>query len=144
MDELKKKVGLIIKKLREQKGITQPQLAVLLGSEKHKRISSWEVGQSFPRVPDLILMAEIFEISTDKIMGVDLKKSPVSLTPPPTKPGEESQMMYHTLEEIERELIKIADALIKINKEREILLSKKKLYELALTGLKAEHGPADQ
>lgn len=61
-------LGEKIKQLRENKGISQPQLAEKLGVS-FKTISSWEINRTEPNVGMLIKLAEYFNTSIDEISG---------------------------------------------------------------------------
>ncbi len=58
-----------IKKFRKMKGLTQTQLAEQLYMTA-QNISKWELGISVPDVEKLCKIAEIFEISTDRLLGL--------------------------------------------------------------------------
>lgn len=57
-----------IKRLRQEKKITQEQLADFLGVTKAS-VSKWETGQSLPDINLLPLLASFFDISVDKLIG---------------------------------------------------------------------------
>lgn len=59
-----------IKQLREQRGFTQAALAKMLGVTR-SCVNAWEMGVSVPSTQSLVQLAEIFDISTDYILGVD-------------------------------------------------------------------------
>jgi len=62
----------MIRKLRRDKGITQRELAEMLGVDR-TAISKWEQGIAFPRGKTLIRLAEILECSTDDILRGTVK-----------------------------------------------------------------------
>ena len=67
-----------MKYLRKQHAMTQEQLAGLLES-KRSLIGSYEEGRGVPKLSIIKRMAEIFEVSMDHLLAVDLsqKKSEV-------------------------------------------------------------------
>ena len=62
--------GSKIKELRLEKGLTQQQLANLLGVAV-SAISSYESGSRYPSYEVLISIARIFHVSTDYLLGLD-------------------------------------------------------------------------
>ena len=67
-------IGITIKKLRRDKGITQEQLAELLGLSTNA-ISQWECEKTAPDISHLPVLANIFEVSADVLLEIDLAKS---------------------------------------------------------------------
>ena len=67
-------IGTTIKKLRRDKGITQEQLAELLGLSTNA-ISQWECDKTAPDISHLPVLANIFEVSADVLLEIDLAKS---------------------------------------------------------------------
>ena len=59
-----------VKKLREQKGLSQAELARLLGITRSS-VNAWEMGISVPSTQYIVDLAGVFEISTDYLLGVD-------------------------------------------------------------------------
>ena len=59
-----------IKHLREQKGLTQTDLAKQLGITRSS-VNAWEMGISVPSTQYIVELAEIFKVSTDFLLGVD-------------------------------------------------------------------------
>ena len=62
--------GSKVKELRLEKGLTQQQLANLLGVAV-SAISSYESGSRYPSYEVLISIARIFHVSTDYLLGLD-------------------------------------------------------------------------
>lgn len=62
--------GSKVKELRLEKGLTQQQLANLLGVAV-SAISSYESGNRYPSYEVLISLARIFHVSTDYLLGLD-------------------------------------------------------------------------
>ncbi len=67
---MKLSIGENIKGLRKQKDITQEQLAEMLGVSCQS-VSRWELGVCYPDMELLPQLAKIFEITVDKLLGVD-------------------------------------------------------------------------
>lgn len=59
-----------IKALREQKDMTQNELAKQLGIT-HSSVNAWEMGISVPSTQYIVELAHIFKVSTDYLLGVD-------------------------------------------------------------------------
>ena len=57
-----------IKNLRKQKNLSQNIVAEFCGV-KQSTVSKWEGGISCPSAFDVVKLAELFEVSTDKILG---------------------------------------------------------------------------
>jgi transcriptional regulator with XRE-family HTH domain len=56
-----------IQELRKKKGLSQEQLADVLGVSR-QAVSKWEGGQSLPEIEKLIAMSELFEVTVDYIL----------------------------------------------------------------------------
>ena len=54
--------------LRKEKGLTERQLGNLLNFS-NQTISAWENGTREPTLDALIAIADIFEVSTDELLG---------------------------------------------------------------------------
>lgn len=63
-------IGENIKIIRKYKDITQEQLAEMLGVSCQS-VSRWELGVCYPDMELLPALAEIFEVTIDKLLGVD-------------------------------------------------------------------------
>lgn len=59
-----------IKKLREQKSMTQTELARRLGITRSS-VNAWEMGISVPSTQYIVELAGIFRVSTDFLLGVE-------------------------------------------------------------------------
>ena len=66
-------IGQNIKRLRRLSDITQEQLAEYLGISS-RAISQWECEKTAPDISMLPLLADIFKVSTDELLGVDINK----------------------------------------------------------------------
>lgn len=63
-----KLIGVNIMKLRKAAGLTQMQLAETLGIS-FQAVSNWERGQSCPDIARLTELAQLFNVTTDEILG---------------------------------------------------------------------------
>ena len=64
-------IGTTIKKLRRERDITQEQLAEYLGIS-FQAVSQWECDRNSPDISQLPLLANIFEVSADVLLGIDI------------------------------------------------------------------------
>lgn len=60
-----------IKRLRREREITQEDLAEMLGVSAQS-VSHWECGRTMPDVTQLPVLANVFEVTTDELLGVDV------------------------------------------------------------------------
>lgn len=65
-------IGMIIKKLRLERDWTQEQLAEYLGVSS-RSISQWECGRTAPDISQLPVLCNIFEVSADILLGIDVE-----------------------------------------------------------------------
>lgn len=70
--------GNTLKKLRQQEGMTQQQLAGLLGVTKSV-VSYYELQERYPSPEILAKVAAIFHVSTDYLLGIQ-RGEPIYLT----------------------------------------------------------------
>lgn len=68
-ETMKKTLGMMISSKRKEKGMTQLELADLMGVSD-KAVSKWERDLSCPDVNSLPKLAEIFEMSVDELMQI--------------------------------------------------------------------------
>ncbi len=66
-------IGLNIKRLRNEKGFTQEQLAERLNVSS-AAVSKWEAKNTYPDITLLFPLAEIFGVSVDELLGYDREK----------------------------------------------------------------------
>lgn len=67
------KIGLRLRRIRKQKGISQKELAEKIHVQR-QTVSSYERGISTPDIYILIAMADYFGISMDELVGRSWKK----------------------------------------------------------------------
>lgn len=65
-----KKFSIILKELREEKGLGQVELAKALSVSKGI-ISLWENGLREPKLSNLIILSEFFSVSIDYLAGLE-------------------------------------------------------------------------
>jgi len=63
-------IGENIKKLRSSRGMTQQQLADVVGAKTYTTITKWEKGDNVPQGKDLIVLSNYFNVSVDSILGL--------------------------------------------------------------------------
>ena len=63
-------IGKLIKELRIEMKLTQTELAKKLNTTQDT-ISLWELGKSFPDIFSLIKISQIFNVSTDFLLGLE-------------------------------------------------------------------------
>lgn len=66
-------LGLNIKNLRLAKGMTQEELAEYTGVSS-RAVSRWENGKTYPDISLLPILANIFEVTVDELLDVDVYK----------------------------------------------------------------------
>lgn len=67
-------IGTTIKQLRQEQNITQEQLAEALGITS-RAVSQWECDRTAPDISQLPALANFFDVTTDQLLGVDIKRS---------------------------------------------------------------------
>ena len=65
------KVGNLISKLREEKGLSQSELGSKLGVT-NKAVSRWENGRGYPDTSLLLKLSEVLEITVDELLKGEL------------------------------------------------------------------------
>ena len=70
------------KQCRREKGLSQKYVAISLGV-KAPSISDWENGKTNPTLENLIALARLLDVSTDRLLGIEKgikEKSPPSVS----------------------------------------------------------------
>ena len=62
-----KKIGLFLKELRKEKGLTQQQLAEIM-NVSNRSISRWETGSNMPDLDLLISIANYYDVDLKEIL----------------------------------------------------------------------------
>ncbi|HIB1817606.1 TPA: helix-turn-helix domain-containing protein, partial [Enterococcus faecalis] len=109
-----------LKNLREKRNLTQTELAEMLGYKNYTTVSKWESGDSLPRGKELKLLAEIFNISTDYMLGIEKNIKPVSSieeTYNQLEP-ERQKIVYDTAKEQLAQQNKTSNNVVNINKKK--------------------------
>ncbi|HIE71495.1 MAG TPA: XRE family transcriptional regulator, partial [Planctomycetes bacterium] len=57
-----------LRELRARRGLTQDHVAKRLGCHE-SAVSRWESGSRFPTGEDLVALADLFDVSTDDLLG---------------------------------------------------------------------------
>ena len=66
------KIGLFLKELRKEKGLTQGQLAEMLNIS-NRSVSRWETGSTLPDISILMELAEFYDIDIKEILNGERK-----------------------------------------------------------------------
>ena len=61
--------NLQLKRLREERGLTQEQLAARLDGVSKNVVSFWETGRTALKLNDVCALADVLEVSLDELMG---------------------------------------------------------------------------
>lgn len=59
-----------VRKLRESRNMTQTELSEILGMKTYTTVSKWEKNENFPKGKDLKKLAEIFNVTSDYLLGL--------------------------------------------------------------------------
>ena len=80
-------IGNYLLKLRTEKGLTQIQVAEILGVS-NKAVSKWECGEALPSVEMLVALSKLYGVSVDEILhaGSTFDKHPVGEASHSAKP----------------------------------------------------------
>ena len=68
------RMGLLIKKMRKEKNMTQLQLASMIPISR-EAVSKWERGKTLPDYDAIIKLSEIFNIAIDELLSGELKNN---------------------------------------------------------------------
>lgn len=66
-------IGMTIRQLRQERDITQEQLADALGITS-RAVSQWECDRTAPDISQLPALANFFDVTTDHLLGVDIRR----------------------------------------------------------------------
>lgn len=67
-----KEIGMFLKQLRNEKGITQEQLAEVLGVSG-RTVSRWETGNNLPELSILVQISEFYDVEIKEILSGERK-----------------------------------------------------------------------
>ena len=62
--------------LRKQRGWSQEQLGAKIGVTR-QTVSKWETGDTTPELAKLIELSSLFEISVDRLIGIEERKDKI-------------------------------------------------------------------
>ena len=65
--------GKTFKKIRKESGFTQQEIAGKLGISQ-SNISDWENNISRPEYENLIMLAQIYDVTIEELLGIDIYK----------------------------------------------------------------------
>lgn len=71
-------IGTNIKRMRQNKGLTQEQLADILGVSP-AAVSKWEAKNTYPDITMLVPLAQVFNITLDELMQYDEEKTKLQI-----------------------------------------------------------------
>lgn len=80
--DLNKQRGERIESLRSSRGVSQLELAKMLGYKSDSTISKWESGASIPTGSKIVKLAQVLGTSTDYILFGDSPEATDDQTPP--------------------------------------------------------------
>lgn len=70
LDSLKKTIGTRLKAARRASGMNQPQVAAKVGQKNMTQVSLWETAERMPKLTDLIMMAKLYAVPLDFLVGL--------------------------------------------------------------------------
>lgn len=98
--------GKRLEKARKDKGYTQEDLATKLEKKNNKTISNWENDLSKPHADDLLILANLLDVSIDWLMkGENDNKSLVNETASDYNLLRENQKLQQKIIELQEKLI---------------------------------------
>lgn len=98
--------------LRAERGITQGQLAEMIGSSQ-RAISAYETVAEYPPTPVVVEIARVLKVSADELLGLE--------PPPKTKPREdpETRLLWRKFQQVralpekdQRAVIRLVNSLV--------------------------------
>lgn len=110
-------LGFNIKKERQKLNLTQAELADKLRIARSS-LSKWETSESYPDIESLVKLAEIFDLTTDQLIGRDSREKELI---------QELKRIYGTIESFDHELIKVSEYLMRNPNYKEQLFELQKL-----------------
>ena len=63
--------GKLIAKLRQERGLTQQQLAAIIGVS-HQAVSKWESGAALPDIQTMMELTRFFGITVEQLVNAEL------------------------------------------------------------------------
>ena len=110
-----------LKELREERNLTQNEVAMAINTSQ-SNIGRWEKGLNEPAAYYLIKLANLFEVSTDYLLGLSENDTPAFKNPStPTLPNDEKELLelYRQLPfESKQRLIARAEVMLEDTQEK--------------------------
>lgn len=72
-----REVGRRIARLRQERGLTQMQLAAMM-NVSHQAVSKWESGAAMPDIQTLLELTRFFGLTVEQMTGADLQEEPMA------------------------------------------------------------------
>ncbi|MBE6626665.1 MAG: helix-turn-helix transcriptional regulator [Ruminococcaceae bacterium] len=113
-------IGLTIKELRRKADLTQEQLAELLNISA-SAVSQWETDRALPDVTLIPLLANIFRVSADVILGIDIEKNEEKIAKI-IKESDNIMLENGGIERCERRTVMLRDAYLQFPRSHKIML----------------------
>lgn len=107
-----KQLGDRVRELREGRNMTQTELSEMLGMKTYTTVSKWEKNENFPKGKDLKKLAEIFDVTSDYLLGLT-----------------DSKLKKITTQNEKTEIISIYDQLEEPRQEKVLDFAKEQLDE---------------
>lgn len=117
--------------------LTQPQLADLMELDSFKKISSWESGESFPKIPDLLKISDVLGVSVDQLLKDSVEN--IENIAPIVEEPKERYVVASQLQEMEKKLLELSKQVSEDREDRETLLKKLEEYEQVILDLKRNY-----
>ena len=64
-----------LKSIRLSKGLTQKEVATMLGFKSEDRICRWEKGNAMPNVKNLLMLGKIYNVAADQLYKINKELS---------------------------------------------------------------------
>ena len=72
--DIKEPIHVKLRKLRKEQGLSQNEVAEYLNLSR-QAISQWETGKVYPDIENVVLLCDLYNISSDELLGVKKEKS---------------------------------------------------------------------
>lgn len=69
-------IGQNIARLRKNTGLSVRELQDIFGFATPQAIYKWQRGECMPTVDNLVVLASVFGVRVDDILGIDFRKKP--------------------------------------------------------------------
>lgn len=121
-------LGSNIKYLREKHNLEQRELAEAVGYKSPSVVSDWENGKKKPNIGAIHDLSQLFNISIDKLVNVDLTNNgdePYYLNPESARIAQEAydnpdlRILFDAAKDVEPEALKTVIDMVKLMKKKE-------------------------